>query len=168
MSASAQDRGGVPVERVGEEDAPPFADGRGDRTDAERARAERGRQLPCGRCGAMLEYVPGTRTLLCVHCGGETPIDPSDAPVVEHDYAAAIEQAARPAEGMDRLGECLQLRPVDTVALEQDHAGRRQGEQKLTLRRGELRAGDAHHRGAGYGPAPGGQTHWAIGPTMKH
>ena len=90
---------------------------------------------------------------------------PHDAPTLLVDEHG---QAARAAEGMDRLGECLQLRPVDAVALEQDHAGRRQGEQKLTLRRGELRAGDAHHRGAGYGPAPGGQTHWAIGPTMKH
>lgn len=63
-------------------------------------RAERGRQLPCGRCGAMLEYVPGTNMLRCVHCGGETPIVEPASAIVEHDYAAAIGEAAEAPETM--------------------------------------------------------------------
>lgn len=42
----------------------------------------------------MLAYAPGTRTLVCEHCGGETPIDGDSPPVLEQDYAAALEELA--------------------------------------------------------------------------
>ena len=88
-----------------------------------------------------------------------------DAPTLLIDQHG---QAALAAQSVELLGERTQLRPVDTVALEQDDAGRLQREEQLALRHVERGASDADHRSARDGSAPRAQAHWAIGPTMKH
>lgn len=54
------------------------------------------RRFPCARCGARLEYVPGSAALRCPYCAFENPI-PADAAkgvVAERDYAAALRAQA--------------------------------------------------------------------------
>jgi DNA-directed RNA polymerase subunit RPC12/RpoP len=48
------------------------------------------RQFPCAKCGAKLNYEPGTTSLTCPYCGHENPINLVAEPVVEHDYEAQI------------------------------------------------------------------------------
>jgi DNA-directed RNA polymerase subunit RPC12/RpoP len=48
------------------------------------------RQFPCGKCGAKLDYAPGTTSLSCPYCGHENPIESSTGTVVEHDFEAQV------------------------------------------------------------------------------
>jgi len=43
----------------------------------------RGRQFPCGQCGAMLEFDPGTTSLKCVYCGWLNEIAPNAAAAID-------------------------------------------------------------------------------------
>ena len=48
----------------------------------------------CGQCGALLEFQPGAASLVCQHCGGETPIPDSDEEIEEldfHEWLASLE-----------------------------------------------------------------------------
>lgn len=68
------------------------------------------RQFPCGKCGAKLNYEPGTTSLTCPYCSHENPIAQTEATVVEHDFAAqlaAMEQACPTHEAMTvKCGAC--------------------------------------------------------------
>jgi DNA-directed RNA polymerase subunit RPC12/RpoP len=56
------------------------------------------KEYPCGRCGAKVDFAPGTSVLKCPYCGFETPIPASEAQVEEQDYRSWIEQAANEKE----------------------------------------------------------------------
>ncbi|GAA3853089.1 primosomal protein N' (replication factor Y) - superfamily II helicase [Celeribacter arenosi] len=48
-------------------------------------------RFPCGTCGADMRYAPGTRRLICDHCGATEPLDTAGAmPPREQDFARAI------------------------------------------------------------------------------
>ncbi|GAB1645579.1 hypothetical protein [Krasilnikovia sp. MM14-A1259] len=44
-------------------------------------------QYPCSKCGANVEFAPGTTVLKCPYCGAETPLEATGARVREHSYA---------------------------------------------------------------------------------
>lgn len=52
-------------------------------------------QFPCGQCGAVLKYAPGSTHLLCEHCGTENVIAPSGGDIEEYDLRQALRQLAR-------------------------------------------------------------------------
>lgn len=47
------------------------------------------KQFPCERCGAKVEFAPGTDVLKCPYCGGETRIPASTEGIVEREYRSA-------------------------------------------------------------------------------
>ena len=51
-------------------------------------------RFPCEQCGALLKFAPGSSALECSHCGHRQPIAPSDRPILEHDFAQALERLA--------------------------------------------------------------------------
>jgi DNA-directed RNA polymerase subunit RPC12/RpoP len=53
-------------------------------------------QYPCAKCGATVEYAPGTTVLQCPYCGARTPLEPTGARVREHAYAAFARLPRRP------------------------------------------------------------------------
>ena len=57
-----------------------------------------GKQYPCSRCGAKLDFAPGTSVLKCPYCGFENPIQKPEAPVQEQDYRSFLEQVANEKE----------------------------------------------------------------------
>jgi DNA-directed RNA polymerase subunit RPC12/RpoP len=56
------------------------------------------KQYPCSRCGAKLDFAPGTSALKCPYCGFENPIPKSETPVEEQDYRSFLERAANEKE----------------------------------------------------------------------
>ncbi len=50
-------------------------------------------QPACSRCGAKLDFAPGTSALLCPYCGYKQPILQPQAQAVEHDYRSFLEKA---------------------------------------------------------------------------
>ncbi len=56
------------------------------------------KQFPCSRCGAKLDFAPGTSVLKCPYCGFENPIPESETQVEELDYRSFLEQAANDKE----------------------------------------------------------------------
>jgi predicted RNA-binding Zn-ribbon protein involved in translation (DUF1610 family) len=57
-----------------------------------------GKQFPCSRCGAKLDFAPGTSALKCPYCGFENPIPGSEARVEEQDYRSFLDQAVSEKE----------------------------------------------------------------------
>lgn len=55
------------------------------------------RQFPCDRCGAKVEFAPGTDSLECPYCGTRTHIPGATEGIREHDYL----EAARLGEGAE-------------------------------------------------------------------
>ena len=55
------------------------------------------RRFPCERCGASLEYAPGTDLLRCGHCGHENRIAASAAPIREQDFRETLRALAASA-----------------------------------------------------------------------
>ena len=51
------------------------------------------RRFPCGKCGAELDYAPGTDALVCTHCGHANTIAATGEAVEELDFAAALDHA---------------------------------------------------------------------------
>ena len=51
-------------------------------------------RFPCEQCGALLKFAPGSSALACSHCGHRQPIAPSDRPILEHDFAQALQRLA--------------------------------------------------------------------------
>jgi DNA-directed RNA polymerase subunit RPC12/RpoP len=52
------------------------------------------RQFPCKQCGAKLDFAPGSESLKCPYCGGETPIPRSEAEIRELDYNEYLKKLA--------------------------------------------------------------------------
>lgn len=74
--------------------------------------------FPCGRCGARLEFAPGTRSLRCPYCGFEQEV-PQDGSlsIDEHDFVAWQTSPIKPTA---RLGEHLLVCPRCGARLEGD------------------------------------------------
>jgi DNA-directed RNA polymerase subunit RPC12/RpoP len=51
-------------------------------------------QYACSRCGAKLDFAPGTSLLKCPYCGFENPIAKSESRVEEQDFRSYLERAA--------------------------------------------------------------------------
>ncbi len=70
-------------------------------------RSERNRRFPCARCGAQLNFAPGTNHLKCPYCAHENEIPESDAEIEELDFLAALDAAtsAAPTEEI-RIVRC--------------------------------------------------------------
>ena len=49
-------------------------------------------QFPCQQCGAVLKYAPGTKHLVCQHCGTENLIELRAAKIEEYDLHQALQQ----------------------------------------------------------------------------
>jgi DNA-directed RNA polymerase subunit RPC12/RpoP len=49
-----------------------------------------GKQFPCKKCGARVDFDPGAQALKCPYCGYVEAIKPSDDKVVEHDLEAYL------------------------------------------------------------------------------
>ena len=58
-------------------------------------------QYPCKRCGADLQFAPGTNHLVCPYCGTENEIAAAEVRVVELDYEAAVRRLADSAETLE-------------------------------------------------------------------
>lgn len=48
-------------------------------------------RYPCPKCGASLEYQPGTSVLICPYCGNQSPIEQRPEPIQEFDFHQALE-----------------------------------------------------------------------------
>ena len=55
-------------------------------------------QHACSRCGAKLDFAPGTSLLKCPYCGFEWPIPKSEAQIYEVDYRAFLEKTGQEKE----------------------------------------------------------------------
>lgn len=83
--------------------------------------ADGGRQFPCDKCGANVQFAPGTDALACPYCGSQTAIPVSTDTVEERDFLEAAEQD---------LGEGAETEEVSSVqcqscaALVEPSAGR--------------------------------------------
>ncbi|MEL7448918.1 MAG: primosomal protein N' (replication factor Y) - superfamily II helicase [Pseudomonadota bacterium] len=57
-------------------------------------------RFPCGKCGALQTYAPGSGALECPYCGFENEIEASDAAIVEYNFREALERlsSAPPAD----------------------------------------------------------------------
>ena len=51
-----------------------------------------GTYFPCGQCGSSLRFSPGTKKLVCPHCGYENPIADPAEPIRESDFHQALEK----------------------------------------------------------------------------
>ncbi len=62
------------------------------------------RQFPCGQCGALLVYAPGTEFLQCGYCKHKEPVPPLLARIQEHDFHSALSElvTARRSDEPDR------------------------------------------------------------------
>jgi DNA-directed RNA polymerase subunit RPC12/RpoP len=52
-----------------------------------------GRQFPCLKCGARLDFDPAASALHCPYCGYTQPIAPADRAVCEHDFQSEVQYA---------------------------------------------------------------------------
>lgn len=74
--------------------------------------------FPCGRCGARLEYAPGTAALRCPYCGHEQAVEAgSDTTIDEHDFVAWQSSPIKPT---GRLGQHLLVCPRCAAQTESD------------------------------------------------
>ncbi|HSW40358.1 MAG TPA: hypothetical protein VLL97_12795 [Acidobacteriota bacterium] len=55
-------------------------------------------QQTCYRCGAKMNFAPGTSALKCLYCGAEINIVPVESSIVERDYQEFLEKAGREKE----------------------------------------------------------------------
>ena len=56
------------------------------------------RQFPCARCGAKVEFAPGTNALECPYCGQRTEIPHSAEEIEERDFGTALAELEQSAE----------------------------------------------------------------------
>ncbi len=47
-------------------------------------------QFPCGQCGALLTFAPGTSHLECAYCHNQEPIPAALVEIREHDFRSAL------------------------------------------------------------------------------
>jgi DNA-directed RNA polymerase subunit RPC12/RpoP len=77
--------------------------------------------FPCGRCGARLEYAPGTTALRCPYCGHEQAVAAGDDAVVEeHDYVAwqssPVKATAHVGRHVLRCRQCAATTETDDLS----------------------------------------------------
>lgn len=95
---------------------------RGQGSQAAQASSVGVRRFPCAKCGAELEYSPGTETLVCTHCGHANAIVATDEAVEELDFAAHLHRAEADAEHIEpatvKCANCAATvtRPADVAA----------------------------------------------------
>ncbi|WP_305909707.1 primosomal protein N' (replication factor Y) - superfamily II helicase [Methylomarinum sp. Ch1-1] len=53
-------------------------------------------RFPCGQCGAVLKYAPGTTHLLCDYCGFDNPIARRGGMIEEYDLQQALRDLTQP------------------------------------------------------------------------
>ncbi|MGR9117266.1 MAG: primosomal protein N' (replication factor Y) - superfamily II helicase [Gammaproteobacteria bacterium] len=53
-------------------------------------------RFPCGQCGAVLKYAPGTTHLTCEYCGFDNPIAHRAGVIQEYDLRDALWQLSQP------------------------------------------------------------------------
>ncbi|MCA9283716.1 MAG: hypothetical protein KDA22_00770 [Phycisphaerales bacterium] len=78
-----------PHDPTGSTDGPPPSD-----AAADAGPRVSGLRMPCGGCGAMLAYLPGSTMLHCAHCGRETPIEEVAPAGAERDLQATLARLA--------------------------------------------------------------------------
>lgn len=61
------------------------------------------RRFPCAQCGASLEYAPGAEVLRCGHCGHETRITASAAPILEQNFRKILQELATTTPVSDQV-----------------------------------------------------------------
>ena len=59
---------------------------------ASESKASNQHQFPCGQCGALLVYAPGTNFLRCGYCNNEEPVPAALTQVREHDFQSALKE----------------------------------------------------------------------------
>ncbi len=59
--------------------------------------------FPCKRCGAEVDFLPGTASLRCAHCGFENPIPDPGAGVAELDFEGALARLESIGESHERI-----------------------------------------------------------------
>ena len=61
-------------------------------------------QFPCGQCGAMLKYKPGTQLQVCDYCSHENEIAKKDEVIREYNFHQALRELAhaKPAKVIDQ------------------------------------------------------------------
>jgi hypothetical protein len=68
------------------------------------------KQYACSRCGAKLDFAPGTSLLKCPYCGFENPIAKLESRVEEQDFRSFLERAAGEKETYEehrvKCGKC--------------------------------------------------------------
>ena len=47
-------------------------------------------RFPCGQCGAIQVFSPGTKSLKCDYCGQQTEIKNTLEPILEYDFKQAL------------------------------------------------------------------------------
>ena len=72
------------------------------------------RQFPCERCGAKVEFAPGTDALKCPYCGSQTHLPSSTEGIEERDFLEAVaehlgEDAATEEVTSVQCGSCAAL-----------------------------------------------------------
>ena len=82
----------------------------------EEGKSAKTEQRDCGRCGAKLDFAPGTSALKCPYCGFEMQIAQSTTQLVELDYRAFLEKAGNEKESYEahriQCAKCgAELRP---------------------------------------------------------
>ena len=61
------------------------------------------RRFPCARCGASLEYAPGTEVQRCTYCGHENRIVVAAAPIEEQDFRQTLRDLANSTTTRDSI-----------------------------------------------------------------
>lgn len=59
------------------------------------------KQFPCQKCGARLDFAPGTAVLRCPYCAFENPIPQSEEEIRELDYVTELAQLAGSQESSE-------------------------------------------------------------------
>jgi DNA-directed RNA polymerase subunit RPC12/RpoP len=72
-------------------------------TEPQAAPAAAEKQFPCNRCGAQLDFAPGTSSLKCPYCGSENLITRSEERIEELDFGVYLARAAAEHETHEAL-----------------------------------------------------------------
>ncbi len=69
-------------------------------------------QFPCGQCGALLVYAPGTEFLECVYCKHKEPVPSLLTQIQEHDFRSALNELVA-ARRTDAVRQPIQVTNCD-------------------------------------------------------
>ena len=83
-------------------------------------------RFPCSHCGALLTYAPGTKTLHCDYCGGDTPIADQQADlgsIREIPFYEALDKLATTAPGRTTFTVQCENCAAEFTLDQNNHAG---------------------------------------------